>query len=253
MNNKVVWFAVALVVILGAIYFIGMSSRNKSDTASQMGNESGATGRVVFSVTDAAVDMKNVSEININIRQLDVHSAASGWITVSTSPQSYDLLELNASGEWKLLAEAELPAGSYDQVKLTVDDALITTKAGVVEETKMPSNELVLRTTFVVKEDQSTSVNFDFLADQSLHVAQNGEYVFAPVVKTETRSSANVAVAANGTVSITGGVVDSDNTLGMDLDGSSKMNFRIGVDQRLNISEVDGQSVIELEPDGLLK
>jgi hypothetical protein len=82
------------------------------------------------------------------------------------------------------------------------------------------------------------------LADKSLHTTGKGEYIFAPVVKTESKSSAEVSVDTSGTVIIIGGHTDGVNTLGMDLDGSMKLNFQLSANQKLSI---DTNNVIKLE------
>jgi len=91
----------------------------------------------------------------------------------------------------------------------------------------------------MVVADQTSSVSFDFLASKSLHMTGSGEYVFAPVVKTESRSNADVTVGTNSVVTIGGGKVDDENTSGMDIDGSVKINFEIKANQKLNIESTD--------------
>ena len=169
-------------------------------------------------------------------------------MTVSTTPRVYNLLVLNAENRSELLADANIKAGTYDQIRLMVDSISVKTKTGAVKEAKLPSGELKINTRLVVNANETSSANFDFLADKSLHVTGNGSYIFAPVVKFETRSSADVSVSVDSTVKITGGRSDDQNTVGMDVDGTIKLNFQISGNQKLNI---DGNGIIKLE--GLLQ
>jgi hypothetical protein len=69
-------------------------------------------------------------------------------------------------------------------------------------------------------------------------------YIFSPVVKTETKSSANVSVNSSNVVSVSGGNLDYENTIGMDIDGSVKANFQLKSNAKLNIGS---DNMIKLE------
>ncbi len=241
-----------IVVIAGAVYFMQRPADTTNDGVDINYNEtnntdetSGATGRVVFSVTDAAADMGAVSEINMKVSSVEVHSAASGWATVSTTPRVYNLLDLKNRNESELLADANLEAGTYDQVRLRVDSVAVKTKAGATKVAKLPSNTMAINAKLVVEANETSSANFDFLADKSLHTTASGEYIFAPAVKTETRSSSTVSVSSASVVSINGGNVNDTNTVGMDIDGSVKLNFQLKTTDKLDIG-TDGKIKISL-------
>jgi hypothetical protein len=233
------------VVIIGGIYFFAKGPAEIVNDPQNVGpaqNEA-AEGRVVFSVTDEAVDINTVSEINIRVTSVEIHSNVNGWVTVSNTPQTYSLLELNADNESKVLADVLVKASTYDQVRLVVDSISVETKAGVTKEARLPANQITIDTTLVVNPDTTSSVNFDFLADKSLHVTDDKNYIFAPVVKTETRSDASIAISADNVVTIAGGRLDTANIVGMDIDGSIKVNFEIDSEDKLKI---DGDSIIKV-------
>ncbi|OGI65503.1 hypothetical protein A3A95_03140 [Candidatus Nomurabacteria bacterium RIFCSPLOWO2_01_FULL_39_18] len=246
--NKLIWLVVAIVVVFGGIYYVVSSKPDVPENSNVEGtnkNESvDAQGRVIFSVTDAAANMNTISEINMQVEGVYAHSSASGWVTVSSAPRTYSLLLLKSENKSELLADVNIKAGTYDQVRLMVDSVSVKTKAGVTKEAKLPSSELKINTMLVVNENSTASVNFDFLADKSLHATGNGNYIFAPVVKTETRSDATVNIDAKSAVAISGGRVDNTNTVGMDIDGSVKLNFQINSNAKLNL---DANNVIKLE------
>ena len=250
--NKTIGIIVAVVVILGGAYLLmrapGPTDTNVNgepvNTEENGGAAAGAQGRVVFSVTDATADMSAISEINMKVSSVDVHSTGGAWTTVSTTPRTYSLLALNAENKSELLADVNAQVGTYDQVRLVVDSVAVKMKAGATKEAKLPSGELRINTKLVVKGDATSSVNFDFLADKSLHVTGSGEYIFAPVVKTESKSEASVTVDSRNEVSIEGGRTEDTNTVGMDIDGSVKLNFQINSKQKLSLG-ADGKIKLE--------
>lgn len=240
--NRTLGVVIGILVILGGVYLIIRNNSNSTDDANSL------TGRVVFSVTDAAVNLETINAINMRISRVELHSKAEGWVRLSSTPRTFELLELNESGRSLLLADVEAEAGAYDQVKLTIDQVNVVTKDNTTREATLPANDMPITTTVVVSGNATTSVNFDFLADQSLHVATDGEYVFAPVVRTESRSGATITLGADSAVNISGGRVDSATTLGMDVDGSVKTNFVLDAATRLDIY---GGAVLKL--DALIK
>lgn len=254
--NKTIGIVIAVIVVLGAIFYFvrtpettttpeAIPSTSSTTTTTTTTTQETTQGRVVFSVTDAAADMSTISEINMKVNKVEMHSAAKGWMTVSTTPRTYSLLALNASNKSELLADVKAEVGTYDQVRLMVDSISVKTKAGATKVAKLPSGELKLNTTVVVKEDETASVNLDFLADKSLHTTGNGSYIFAPVVKTESKSSATVNVDATNNVTVSGGKVDDSSSSGMDVDGSVKLNFELKKDLKLNLG-TDNNIKLEL-------
>ncbi len=257
MNNKVLWGIVAVIVIVLGIYFVSTMGNNSTPSTSSstenanQNQEASAKGRVVFSVTDAAVDMATISQINMKINEVDVHSAANGWVTVSTTPQTFSLLMLNAKKESDLLADTSIAAGNYDQVRLIVDSVAVIGKNGMSKPAKLPSGELKINTNLIVNADKTSSANFDFMASKSLHTTGSGDYIFTPVVKTETKSNASVSVSAGNAVTVTNGNLDDSSNAGMDIDGNVKANFEVDTNTKLNIDS--NNKIIKLNASGVLQ
>lgn len=233
---------IAAVILAGAgayVYFSGNGSLanplNSSGTSSPSGTEAGLRGQAVFSVTDAAMSIRNVNEVMLTVDKVEVQGAALGWVAVSNDTKRYNLLALNASGKAQVLANASLAAGKYQQVRLHVSDAAVSEKSGAVKHAKLPSGELKIVGGFTVATDTSASITFDFMADKSLHLTGQGQYIFAPVVKTEMRSDAQVVVAADGSVSVNGGNVEARTNAGMDIDGTVKANFVLDANSNLEL------------------
>jgi hypothetical protein len=124
-----------------------------------------------------------------------------------------------------LYGSAPVEAGTYNQLRMKVDKVVVTQQGGGKKEAKLPSGELKIQGNFTVQANNITSIALDFLADKSLHTTGKGEFIFSPVVAVESRSKADVEVAADNKVAISGGTVDAKTTVGMDIDGQTKVNF----------------------------
>src|SRR3989344_5793261 len=92
---------------------------------------SGGQGRAVFSIKDTADDLDGISSLYITINRLALHSPLFGWVTISTMPKQYDLLELKRTGSARLLADVTIPSGSYDQIRLDISEVDIVNSEGV--------------------------------------------------------------------------------------------------------------------------
>src|SRR3989338_2323557 len=204
-------------------------------------SSSSATGRVVFAAEDAAADMGSVSSIMMTVDSVRVHSEAQGLTTVSSSARTYDLLDLKASGNAALLADANIAAGTYDQMRLDISSIVVTDVNGT-HQAKLPSNEFKVVGDLVLHANSTSTATFDFIADQSLHVTGNGQYIFAPVVQIETRSNTNVQVASNTDVRINGGSVNTNIRVGMDTSGN--VGVGLGIPANANVSIGAGGGIV---------
>ncbi|MFA6274090.1 MAG: DUF4382 domain-containing protein [Candidatus Paceibacterota bacterium] len=215
MKNKNVLFVFLIIAVVGVgIYFFSQSTPNAK-----------AQGRVVFGITDAAEDMRDVSSILITVDKVEIHNI-NGWVEVSNEVKQYDLLVLKKSGAVALLTSANIDAGTYDQVRLMVSKVIVI-KNGVEIEAKLPSSELKIVGNIIVNTDKTSSVVFDFLADQSLHMTGNGKLIFAPVIKISKYNNVNIELKSNNEIVIKDGEKEDDEDVGMDEKGEFKNNFRL--------------------------
>lgn len=192
-------------------------------------------GKAVFVVSDAAADMGAVSKVNLTIDSVRIHASGGAWTAVSTEAKTFDLLELDAKGTSQLLAQADITAGTYDQIELQVTKAVVVDAKGE-HEAKLPSGKLQLKGTLEVKAGATASANFDFLADQSLHVTGEGRYILAPVIKLETKADAKAEIQSNNEVRIQGGQTTTQAEVGMDIEGNVDAGLRITPDAVLTVS-----------------
>src|SRR3989344_2063491 len=147
-NNIVLVVIIGLVVaaIGGGMYWamqsqngIDMQNSNISDPNTQAGLQN--KGKVVFSITDAAADMQQISSIQMTINKIEMHSATQGWITVSSQPKTYDLLQLKQSGTFQIYADATVAADTYNQIRLQADN-IIVVHSQTAKQSKLLSVDL---------------------------------------------------------------------------------------------------------------
>jgi len=225
----------ALVTIATLLVLVLAACGGGPSPATSAPTAQGSSGKTVMAISDAAGDMGVVTNISMTIDGIRVHSSGGAWATVSTTAHTYDLLELRAKGVTQLLAEVNLPTGTYNQVELSVSKVIVVDNKGQ-HEAKLPSDKLQIKGDLEVNASTTATANFDFLADRSLHVTGEGQYILAPVVKLETRTAATAEVQANNEVRIQGGQVRTSHEVGMDIEGSMEIGLSIPADAVLSIA-----------------
>lgn len=198
------------------------------------GGGGGAKGKGVFAVSDDAANMGAVTSVKVTVDAVRIHGQGEAWTTVSSNAQTFDLLELKAKGAAKLLAQADLDAGSYDQMELSISKVVVVDSKGE-HEAKLPSNKLQLKGDLDVRANTTATANFDFIADQSLHVAGDGRYILAPVIQLETKSNATADIQSNNEVRIIGGTTTTNVLLGTDIRGNVGVGLKISPSAVLSI------------------
>lgn len=245
MNNSTIVWVIGIIVVLGIGYFV-------ITTPTQKPEQSGAQGSVVVSFTDATADIQNVSEVYLGVKKVELYSQSKGWITVSSDQKQYQLLDLQAKGQAKVYAKANVTADTYSRTRITLSDIKVKTKTSVEKLASVPSKTLTIVGTVKVKADTTSSLKFDVLADKSLHATAKGDYVFVPVVKMESRSDATINTSADDTVVSSGGTVDANTNVGMDLDGSIKTDFQLDANIKLDVNASGNIGIINAT-DGNIK
>ncbi|HCB35391.1 MAG: hypothetical protein A3H73_00085 [Candidatus Taylorbacteria bacterium RIFCSPLOWO2_02_FULL_50_120] len=232
MKNTLTAVAVVILVLVAGYFIV-------KDTSTDSGPETDQSpmkGEVVVSFTDETAAIQNVTEVKMQVESVSLYSNTKGWVEVGSKNVEYRLLELKAKRESRVYATAKVAADTYTRAKIVVKDVTVETKNAGKKTATMPRRDIELVHKTVVKENATASVHIDVLADQSLHATSKGEYIFTPVIKTESRSNASVTVSSNDTVTIASGTVEDMTTLGMDIDGSVKVGFKIDADIKLDIS-----------------
>lgn len=232
MKNQTGSGIILLILVVGA-FIVGAlwyNQKNKSNTDTNQ-----KTGQLYIGVTDATTDIENVDTIDLSIKKVELHSKTEGWVTASNRSKTYDLLALHANGKIELHAKEKIKADTYDRVRVTIGEAKVKTKTKGTMKAYLPGTQIVLNMNVVVRENADTHLKLDVLADKSIHATSDGKYVFAAVVNAEARSNAHVTVAIDDSITINEGSTDSNTTVGLDIDGTSKTNFILDANSVITI------------------
>lgn len=247
MNNNIIIGVVVVVVLLAGGYFLFSESR--SDNGDEQG-ENNMSGEVIISVTDAAADMQNISEVEMTVDEVAVKGQGGSWTTVSSDSKTYNLLELNAQGKAELYAQENIDADNYTAVRVDIGDVVVTTTDGESHTTAKVTDSMEITGDVSVSGGETSVVEIDVQADESLHTSTEGDYVFAPVVQMESRSNAQVSIGNDSAVTVNSGSVVSSALVGTDVDGSTKANFKLDANTELEVNalgSVDASSSSETE------
>jgi len=221
-------------VIIGAVIVVGAVLGTLWYQQSQ-NTEGEHKGTLYVGITDAAAGISEVNDIELTVKKVEIYNATEGWVSVSSSDKAYKLLTLDATNKTELYAKADVAAGMYDRVRVTLGDVIVKTKSKGDVKATTPSPYVVADMMIKVNERANTFVKLDVLADQSLHVTSSGNYVFAAVVASEAKSDAQVVVAGDNSMIVSGGTVNGSVTVGVDLSGVSRAGFRLVTDNTLNV------------------
>jgi hypothetical protein len=129
--------ALTTLTALGAFSFLGCSDGDLS------GGASSATGTLRVHLGDAPYPFDLIESAEITIDGVSVHyenEDAEGFAVLSEQLQTVNLLDLR-NGVTAMLVEAEVPAGTIDQLRLHVVDANIELTDGRAFPLKVPSGE----------------------------------------------------------------------------------------------------------------
>jgi len=161
-----------------------------------------AIGTIEVRVTDAPPEYGDIKEIWVEVLDSEeegiaVHKAATNeqgegeWITIPiTGENPFDLLLLDKENMEALLGDAQVIAGKYTQIRMTVEEVTVIFE-GDTEEVdddiekiaKLPSGKLKFIQPFEVIDGETTIILIDFLADKSVTITGKGDVIFKPVIK----------------------------------------------------------------------
>lgn len=158
------------------------------------------TGGMVVKLHDAPAIY---DEVNISVARVEVNNTANedeGWTVISEPNQTYDILEL-VNGDFAVLADVELEAGTYEQIRLILNDENTVVINGETFDLFVPSGAqtgLKLNIDAEIREGIVYTLLLDFDANRSVVPrGSTGLFNLKPVVR-----ATNEAVTGNisGTV-----------------------------------------------------
>jgi hypothetical protein len=142
-------------------------------------------GTLMLKITDAPGDL-NITEALVTISYVEVHIAAglnnssAEWVTVINESQQFDLILLENLTD--VLGSQQLEAGIYTQIRLHVDEALVTID-NVQYDLEIPSKTVKLVHQFIIEPDDTTTLILDFDVKKSVHKTGSDKYILQPTVK----------------------------------------------------------------------
>jgi len=163
-------------VAVSSIIFIGACG---DDDASAVDK-----GIIIIGVTDKPDEDISAIVVTTNLIEGNVRTSESenesDWQILLNVEKSFDLIEV--AGVEKTLGEAEIPAATYNQIRMHVTSVVVTLNGKDVEA-KVPSGIIKLVRQFKVKAEEKIVVTFDFDAEKSVVVTGSDTVIFKPVVK----------------------------------------------------------------------
>jgi hypothetical protein len=151
------------------------------------------------------VDQALIDVTTITVRRADLSGTSQGFYTIYDGPPiTLDLLDLR-NGAVQPLAQAPLPIGSYDQVRLIFSDAYLklmngneyTTSAGTLKLTSQATSGLKVNVTppIEVVTDLTTTLLLDFDLTKTFHPIPANDplnassYKLQPVIRATNRTT----------------------------------------------------------------
>jgi len=135
-------------------------------------------GTLEVRVTDAPDP--SITAVYVTTDNIEVSVAGEGWVTVIDEEITFELLALE--GVEAILGSAQLPAGKYTQVRLSVPEVEVE-KDGERVIAEVPSDTIKLVGTFEIVADVKTFISLDFEVDKSLVERGRQGFLFKPVIK----------------------------------------------------------------------
>jgi hypothetical protein len=138
----------------------------------------------------ADAPLPGVEAIRVNVTAVRAHSVEAGWLTLSTTPVTVDLLAIADAGVD--LGLANLPAGTVTQLRLVVapDGNVVVKEGGVEAPLKVPSGSesgIKIIGPWTVDACEETSLTLELDGHRSIWAHSTGageEWNLRPVIRT---------------------------------------------------------------------
>lgn len=151
-------------------------------------------GQASFEATDAAVDAENISGVYLSVDELQV--VANGQVKnsiVFTEPEVFDLMAYQ-NGRTRMMGEAELDAGRYDEVRLILTNsaqAWVEFTNNTTQEITVPNGSTsgyVIQGDFEVLANGRSQMVMDVDLRKALIKETNGEFRLRPTARLISRA-----------------------------------------------------------------
>lgn len=180
---------ILIIVVLAFLGVLVTGCSNSSPTSS------GGSGTLQINMVDSP---GSFDAVNIVIDSVQAHIASSdttsGWVTLSSTPETYNLLVL-VNGANAVIGKASVPAGQYSQVRLYIGSGSNVVVSGISYPLTVPSGTqsgLKLNVDATVQSNITYVMTLDFNANESIVSAGgivNSKFLLKPVIRVITTPS----------------------------------------------------------------
>lgn len=165
---------VLLLAVLFAVTAVGLGAcdmMGASDFVGTSDDESGSA-RMQVLLVDGPFPFDLVDEVNVTISRVDIRDGRN-TVTIMNDTRTFDLLELQ-NGVSAELGDIEIPAGTYKEARLAVEDAFVLMNDGRIFDVKVPSGSVKVKLHGVEVEDgKDVTLTLDFDVGKSFAVQGN--------------------------------------------------------------------------------
>lgn len=143
-------------------------------------------GTLILKITDAPSDLNitealvTMSEVRVHYAGIDDNDTIGEWITIVNESQTFDLITLENVTE--LFGTANLSAGWYTQIRLYVEEALVTID-GVQYDLEISPQHVKLIKPWKIVDGETLVLILDFDVQKSVHKTGSGKYKMKPTIK----------------------------------------------------------------------
>ena len=148
----------------------------------------------------ASVAVADIQSLTVSVTGVVLDQLDGSQVALLITPQDADLVDL--AGISGLLTTAEVPAGSYTKIRLSIDNprlVLLSDPATVLTDIHLTANaRMFVDTQFVILANTNTNIVLDF---GGIHLVEqgNGGYTLTPQLRAEVRVEL-VPVSNQGTI-----------------------------------------------------
>jgi Domain of unknown function (DUF4382) len=193
-------FPLILTVALSIGLLVGCSDDNAPltpDPDPVMSAPYDNAGTFQLTLIDGPVDF---DDFILVIKGLSAHRASEdsldGWYGIEIEPAEYHLLDLT-NGVSALIADAELPAGTYNQLRLLLDEGNRVVVDGEEFDLFIPSglkSGIKIHHEFDIVEGEDYAATLDIDAERSVKVNGRGRYRLSPRLRVQENDSAGCII-----------------------------------------------------------
>jgi hypothetical protein len=220
MTKRNILIVTAILFILSAV----LTGCNESILVGDQDENPGTTvtskkGTLVLKLTDAPFPISFIKEANVIITKIEIRKTnekdSVPYLTLTEKPDTFNLVNLR-NGITKEIVKLDIPAGSFNQVRLYTGDASMVLTNGDKYHLKIPSGpqtgiKIFIDSPVIITGGISSEILLDFDLEKSFNVQGNPEtpagikgFHFQPVIRAVNNSSAGrlVGIVKNDSLKV---------------------------------------------------